>query len=92
MSNNEEITQADLVMEYFASHPNQDVHHNEIVPWLMRECEKRNGRPFADPDRQIRMLSQKGFLIKKAKGIYHYDPDAVVICISILNTHGFYLG
>lgn len=41
MSNNEEITQADLVMEYFMSHPNRDIPHNEIVPWLMSEYEKR---------------------------------------------------
>ncbi len=77
MSSNEEITQADLVMEYFTSHPNRDIHHSEIVPWLMSEHEKRSGKPFADPDRQIRMLSQKGYLIKKAKGVYHYDPDSV---------------
>jgi predicted restriction endonuclease len=77
MSNNEKISQASLVMEYFISHPNQDIHHSEIVPWLMSEYEKRNGKPFADPDRQIRMLSPEGFLIKKAKGIYRYDPDAV---------------
>ena len=61
-SNDEEITQADLVMEYFTSHPNRDIPHSEIVPWLTSEYEKRNGKPFADPDRQIRMLSQKGFL------------------------------
>jgi hypothetical protein len=78
MSNNEEITQADLVMEYFTTHPNRDIPHSEIVPWLMSEYQKRNGKPFADPDRQIRMLGQKGFLIKKAKGVYHYDPDAVI--------------
>jgi len=75
MSNN--VIQADLVLEYFKSHPNRDIHHSEIVPWLMSEYEKRTGRPFADPDRQIRMLSQKGFLIKKAKGVYCYDPEAV---------------
>jgi hypothetical protein len=77
MSKNEEITQENLVMEYFMSHPNRDISHKEIVPWLMSEYLKRNKKPFADPDRQIRMLGQKGFLIKKTKGIYHYDPDAV---------------
>ncbi len=75
---NKKVTQADLVMEYFMSHPNRDIPHNEIVPWLLSEHEKRSGKPFADPDRQIRMLSQKGFLIKKAKGIYCYDSEAVI--------------
>lgn len=30
---------------------------------------------FRDPDRSIRQLSQKGFLIKIGKGIYKYDPN-----------------
>ena len=36
---------------------------------------KRTGNVFRDPDRAIRQLSQSGFLIKIAKGIYKYDPD-----------------
>jgi len=35
---------------------------------------KRTGKVFRDPDRAIRHLAQKGFLIKIAKGIYRYDP------------------
>lgn len=72
------ITQANLVKEYFIAHPNTDVTHKEIVPWLMEENEKRNGRPFADPDRQIRSLAQEGYLIKKSKGVYCYNPDNIV--------------
>lgn len=38
---------------------------------------KRTGKVFRDPDRQIRQLHQKGFLIKISKGIYEYDPEFV---------------
>lgn len=77
MSSNDKITQAELVIEYYTNHPNQDVRHEDAVPWLMSEYTKRTGKPFADPDRQIRSLSQKGYLIKIGKGIYKYDPDYV---------------
>lgn len=44
----------------------------------MSEYMKRTGKPFADPDRQIRNLGQSGFLIKIAKGVYKYDPGYVI--------------
>ena len=43
----------------------------------MSEYNKRTGKVFADPDRGIRSLSQKGFLIKISKGVYRYDPDYI---------------
>ena len=46
---------------------------------LMKEFFERTGLVFADPDRGIRKLSQEGHLIKKSKGVYHYDPDFVSI-------------
>lgn len=71
-------TQKELVKEYFKANPNRDIKHKEVVPWLMAEYEKRSGKVFADPDRQIRQLSQSGFLIKIAKGIYRYEPDSII--------------
>lgn len=71
-------TQKELVKEYFKANPNRDIKHKEIVPWLMAEYKKRAGKVFADPDRQIRQLSQSGFLIKIAKGIYRYEPDSII--------------
>ena len=71
------VTQEELVKEYFIKNPNRDIHHKEIVPWLMQEYLKRTGNPFADPDRQIRSLGQSGFLIKVKKGVYRYEPDSV---------------
>lgn len=71
------ISQLDLIKEYFKNRPLKDIPHSEAVKWLMSEYQKRTGKVFADPDRGIRTLSQNGFLIKIAKGVYRYDPKFV---------------
>lgn len=73
-----EITQNELIIEYFKNNPKRNIHHPEIVDWVTKEYNKRTGKTFRDPDRQIRKLAQSGFLIKISKGIYKYDPDYVV--------------
>lgn len=70
-------SQLDLLMEYFKKNPNKDIHHPEVVDWATKEWSKRTGKVFRDPDRGIRRLSQDGFLIKVAKGVYRYDPDFI---------------
>ncbi len=72
-----EITQKEIIMEFFKSNPNRDIEHPEIVDWATDEFLKRTGKIFRDPDRQIRQLSQSGFLIKVSKGIYRYEPASV---------------
>ncbi|MDR0790343.1 MAG: HNH endonuclease [Bacteroidales bacterium] len=71
------MTQIDLIKEFFIKNPNRDIAHPEVVDWVTAEWKKKTGEVFRDPDRGIRSLSQKGFLIKVAKGIYRYDPTAV---------------
>ena len=71
------ITQTELVMEYFMTHPNRDIEHPEVVDWLTKEYQERTGRTFRDPDRAIRKLAQAGKLIKIRKGVYKYDPDLI---------------
>jgi len=73
----EEMSQADLIMEYYKKHPKREIPHPEIVDWVVTEYKKRTGKVFRDPDRAIRKLSQEGQLIKISKGIYKYDPDFV---------------
>ncbi len=73
-----QLTQAELVMEYFKKHPKRDIKHPEIVDWVTKEWKKRTGEIFRDPDRGIRKLAQEGQLIKVAKGVYRYDPEHVV--------------
>jgi len=75
----QKITQSELIMEFYKNNPKRDIPHNEIVPWLTKEFYERTGLVFADPDRGIRKLSQEGHLIKKSKGVYHYDPDFVAV-------------
>ncbi len=72
-----EITQEELVKEFFLRNPNRSIQHPEVVDWLVTEYRRRTGKVFRDPDRQIRKLSQEGFLIKEGKGVYRYDPDFI---------------
>jgi hypothetical protein len=70
-------SQSDLLMEYFKNNPNRDISHPEVVDWATVEWLSRTGKVFRDLDRGIRKLSQAGFLIKVAKGVYRYDPKLV---------------
>jgi hypothetical protein len=74
----DDVVQADLITEYFKKNPRREIEHPEIVDWVVAEYKKRTGNVFRDPDRAIRMLSQRGVLIKIKKGVYKYDPDFVM--------------
>lgn len=71
------ISQLDLLKEFFVKHPNRDIPHPEVVDWATKEYKKRTGQIFRDPDRGVRSLAQKGFLIKVKKGVYKYDPEYI---------------
>lgn len=68
------VVQEDLIVEFFKKNPDRDIKHPEVVDWVVSAYRDRTGNVFRDPDRAIRKLSQSGFLIKIAKGIYRYDP------------------
>lgn len=74
---NKQQSQLDLLMEYFKKNPNRDISHPEIVDWVTSEWINRTGKVYRDPDRGIRSLHQRGYLIKVKKGVYRYNPDAV---------------
>jgi hypothetical protein len=59
MANN--ISQLELIKEFYLKNPLRDIPHKEVVEWLLKEYKERTGQVFADPDRGIRSLSQKGF-------------------------------
>jgi hypothetical protein len=69
--------QTGITFEYYLDRPNQDVHHNDVVPWIEGMCHKRLGTDCKDPDRAIRKLHDMGLLIKVSKGTYRFEPDAV---------------
>ena len=68
--------QLDLLMEFFYKNPNRDIAHPEIVDWATKKWKKKTGNVFRDPDRGIRQLHEKGYLVKVRKGVYRYDPKA----------------
>lgn len=70
-------TISELIMEYFISHPNEDLPHGPVVDWVTEQWLKEHHKPPRDPWRAIRQLHQKGKLIKVRKGIYRYDPKGV---------------
>lgn len=72
------ISQLDLIKSFFIANPLRDIEHPEVVDWVVTEWKKQTGEVFRDPDRGIRSLSQKGFLIKVKKGVYRYDPNHIV--------------
>ena len=72
---NNNLVQKDLLIEFFKKTPNRNIKHPEVVDWVVATYKKRTGNVFRDPDRAIRQLSQSGFLIKIAKGVYKYDPE-----------------
>lgn len=69
-------TVSDLIMDYFRSHAKQDLHHAPVVDWVEEQYLSLYGEKPRDPWRAIRKLSQEGKLVKVAKGIYRYDPEA----------------
>lgn len=77
MKNKNNLSQSKLIMEFFEKNPNRNIPHPEIVDWATAEYLKRTGQIFRDPDRQIRQLHQKGYLIKVKTGVYKYDPKAI---------------
>jgi len=76
-NNKKSQSQLELLMEFFKKNPNRDIQHPEIVDWATNEWQKRTGNIFRDPDRGIRQLHQKGYLVKAKKGVYRYNPDGV---------------
>lgn len=71
------LTQTSLLMEFYKKNPNRDIEHPEIVDWATSEWERLTGDVFRDPDRGIRLLHQRGYLIKIRKGVYRYNPDGI---------------
>lgn len=68
----------DLLFEFFSKHPNQEFEHGPVVDWVTEQWLLEHDTPPRDPWRSIRALHQEGVLIKVRKGVYKYDPQAVI--------------
>jgi len=72
-----EISQIQLIKEYFQQRPNKEISHPEVVDYVTAKYKKLTKKVFRDPDRAIRSLHQQGFLVKVKTGVYLYDPKLV---------------
>src|SRR3989338_8412703 len=77
MGNSKIKSIGELIMEYFKSHPNQDLEHGPVVDWVEARYLKFYKRKPRDTWRNIRKLHEEGLLIKVKKGVYRYDPNYV---------------
>jgi len=73
----EKKTIRELLIEFFKSHPNEDMPHGPVVDWVEERYLKIYNKKPRDTWRSIRNLHENGFLIKVRKGIYRYNPEAV---------------
>jgi hypothetical protein len=46
----ENLSQEDLIKEFFINNPMRDIKHPEVVDWVVKEWKKRTGEVFRDPD------------------------------------------
>ena len=69
------ISQIEIIKEFFLANPFREISHPEVVDWAVNEWLLRTNSVFRDPDRAIRSLHSRGFLIKIKKGVYKYDPS-----------------
>lgn len=67
----------ELLIEYFKTHPKEDLSHGPVVDWVEEQYLKLYNKKPRDTWRSIRNLHEEGFLIKVKKGIYRYEPEAV---------------
>lgn len=72
------ITIRELIIEYFKEHPKEDLPHGPVVDYVEAKYRKGYKKKPRDTWREIRRLHQEGFLIKVKKGIYRYDPEAII--------------
>ena len=67
----------DFVKEYFIKNAGVEIPHSQSKKELEDAWFKATGKRMEDSDRAIRLLHGKGFLQKRGKGIYLYDPNSV---------------
>ena len=63
-----------LIKEFFTSHPNEEFEHAPVVDWVTEQVVKSGYETPRDIWRSIRLLHERGLLVKVDEGIYKYDP------------------
>ena len=70
------ISQMEFVKAYFMARPGIEIPHKQSKEELEESWFRETGKRFEDSDRAIRTLHGRGFLQKRGKGVYLYDPEA----------------
>jgi hypothetical protein len=69
------ISQKEFVKRYFLKRPGVAIPHKQSKQEIEEAWFEDTGERMEDPDRMIRSLKDEGFLQKRGKGVYLYDPD-----------------
>jgi hypothetical protein len=75
MPNKKRISQKDFVKGYFLKQPGVEIPHKRSKKEIEEAWFDETGERMEDPDRMIRSLKDEGFLQKRGKGVYLYDPE-----------------
>ena len=74
MPKKKKMSQKDFVKAYFLKRPDVEIPHKQSKQEIEEAWFEETGERIEDPDRMIRSLKDEGFLQKRGKGIYLYDP------------------
>ena len=75
MAEKKRISQKDFVRGYFLMRPGVEIPHKQSKQEIEEAWFEETGERMEDPDRMIRTLKDEGFLQKRGKGVYLYDPE-----------------
>lgn len=70
------ISQMEFVRNYFLARPGEEIAHKQSKREIEEAWFAETGERMEDPDRAIRSLKDQGFLQKRGKGVYLYDPES----------------
>ena len=70
------ISQIDFIRAYFFARPGQEIPHKQSKREIEDAWFEATGERLEDADRGIRSLKDQGFLQKRGKGVYLYDPES----------------
>ena len=68
------ISQPDVILQYFIDNPSRDIAYAEIQDWIENDYKLNTGLSIKYFDRRVRVLTEKGSLIRVKNGVFRYNP------------------
>jgi len=75
MTEKNRVSQKEFVKDYFLNRPGIEIPHKKSKQEIEEAWFEETGERMEDSDRMIRSLKDEGFLQKRRKGVYLYDPE-----------------